>query len=257
MSQRLTRKEIKHDEFTEVMGRSVEYAGTHSRGLLFAAVGAVALVALGVGIYFYLGHRAGLASEALGEAAKVYKAPVTPVGAKPDDPKEPTFADEASRRARAKKLFEEVRDHYGFSDAADVAAVYLAQIATEEGDLARARQLWTAFVDHHQDHMLAQECRLNLFRLDRQQGKGEELIGRLRPMLDDPDSSLPQDVVLFELGQTYEQLSRKPEAVASYRRILDEFPQSAYRQSAQEQVAALDPSQAGGGMPNLGGTVGL
>ena len=86
------------------------------------------------------------------------------------------------------------------------------------------------------------------------------MIGRLRPMLDETEPALPQDVTLFELGKTYEQLNRRTEAVASYRRILDEYPQSPYRQEAQQRMLQLDPASAlsappmfdvGGGMPGL------
>jgi hypothetical protein len=57
-------------------------------------------------------------------------------------------------------------------------------------------------------------------------------------------------VVLHELGVTLEQLGRPQEALQQYQKILDEYPQSAYRQAAQQRLAAIDPSRAvGGGMP--------
>ena len=77
--------------------------------------------------------------------------------------------------------------------------------------------------------MLAAEARLNLLALDRKQGKGEEVVKELRAMLEKGDTPLPQDVILHELGVTLEQLNRPQEAVQSYQRILDEFPQSPFR----------------------------
>ena len=254
MNQRLTRKEIKRDEFATAVGRSVEYAETHTRGLIYAIGGVVALALVAGGVYFFLGRRAAAADAELGHAMKVYSAPVVPSGAKPDDRREPSFPTEEARRGRAKTLFEEVRSSYGMTPAADVAGAYLGQIAANEGQLDRARELWSDCLDEHEDDLLGGECRLNLIRLDRQQGKGEELVGRLRPMLDDPDAPLPQDAVLFELGKTYEELNRRPEAVASYRRVTDEFPQSAYRQEAQARLMALDPMRtlSTPGMPGAG-----
>lgn len=259
MNQRLTRKEIKRDEFASAVGRSVEYAETHSRGLIYAIVGVVVLAILAGAAYALLGNRSVKANEDLAYAMKVYAAPVVPAASKPDDRQAPSFPSEAARRQRAKALFEKVRDDYGFSDAADVAAVYLGQIAAAEGKLDRARELWTDFVDGHEGHLLAGETRLNLIRLDRQQGKGEELVGRLRPLLDEPDAPLPQDVVLFELGKTYEQLNRRSEAVATYKRIVDEFPQSAYGQEARQRMVQLDPAAAlsSPSMFGGGGSIGL
>jgi len=252
MSQRLTRKDIKRDEFKAVVGRSVEYAESHVRTIVYAVAGVLVLGAVAVAVWFYLGHRREEANRALAAATKVYQAPIVPAGAKPNDANEPSFATEAARRTRAKELFEKVRDKYGMADAADVAGLYLAQIAADEGRLDAARKLWQDFVDEHGDSMLASEARLNLIDLDRKQGKGEQVVKDLRAMMEKGDSPLPQDVILNELGKTLEQLHRPQEAVQSYQRILDEFPQSPFRQDAQQKVLALDPARAAavpGGMP--------
>ncbi len=247
MSQRLTRKEIKRDEFTSVMGRGVEYAETHIRTMMLAIGAVVAAVLISFVIYLLLGMRSEKANEALARAIKVYNAPVEATGAKPDDPKSPSFADEAARTARAKALFEAVRDDYGMSDAADVAGLYLAQVAVSEGNLDQARKLWTDFVDDHGDSLLAGEARINLIHLDRQQGKGQDLAQRLKTMLEEQEPPLPKDVLLNELGQTLEQLGRREEAAQAYRQIVDDYPQSRYRGEAQQKLSALDPTRAGGG----------
>jgi tetratricopeptide (TPR) repeat protein len=127
-----------------------------------------------------------------------------------------------------------------------VAGVYLAQIALSEGKPEEARKLWTDFVDDHSDNILAGEVRINLIHLDRKEGpkqKVEELATRLKAMLEESEPPLPEDVILSELGATYEQLGRKEDAMQSYKRIMDEFPQSGYRTTAQERLGALDPSR--------------
>ena len=244
---RLTRKEIKQDDFRAAVGRSVEYAESHVRTIIYAVGGVLALAAVAVAVYFYLGHRRQEASEALAEATKVYQAPIAATDAKPNDPDAPTFPTEAARRARAKELLEKVRDDHGMSDAADVAGLYLAQIAADEGRLDEARKLWSDFVDEHADSMLAGEARLNLIDLDRKQGKAEQVVKDLQALLEKSDSPLPQDVILAELGKTFEQLHRTPEAIQSYQRIVDEFPQSPYLQEAQQKVSARDPTRAASG----------
>ncbi|HVR96648.1 MAG TPA: tetratricopeptide repeat protein [Thermoanaerobaculia bacterium] len=248
MNERLTRKEMKRDEFAMAMGRGVEYAGSHVRPILIAVGGVLLLLLAGLGLWTYFRSQAAKASAQLAPAMEVYQAPIQATGAKPDDPTTPSFPNEAARRERAKKLFEELRDDYGSTDAADVAGVYLADIAAEEGQLDRARELWTDFLDEHDDHILAGAVQLNLFELDRKQGKGEEVVTRLRGIVDQADGPLPQDVALHELGVTLEHLGRPQEAVPQYQKILDEYPQSAYRQEAQQRLGALDPTRAGGGI---------
>lgn len=250
MNQRLTRKEIKRNELVAAVGRSFEYAESHVRIIVYAVGGVLLLVALGVGVFFYLRHRMDGANQALAEATKVLQAPIVATGAKPNDPAAPSFPTEAARRARAKELLEKVRDDYGLTDAADVASLYLARIAADEGRLEEARKLWTDFADEHGGSMLASEARLNLIDLDRKQGKGEQVVTELQGMLEKADAPLPQDVILNELGKTLEQLRRPQQAVQYYQRILDEFPQSAYRQEAQQKVSTLDPTRGGGALPS-------
>jgi tetratricopeptide (TPR) repeat protein len=264
MSARLSRKDIKRDDFATAMERSVEYAEAHTRMILYA-IGAIAvLAALIFGVRAFLAHRSLAASTDLAYALKVYAAPInaTPATpAKPGDREAPSFADETARRARAKQLFTEVREKHGSTDAADVAGLFLAQIAAAEGKLDLARKLWSDFIDRHKDSAPAAEARLNLYDLDRRQGKAEELVRQLRPLVDDTSSPLPKDVVLYQLGLTYDKLQRKQEAIGVYQQILDEFPQSAYRQEAQQKLATLDPNRAGmnamGGLAGLGGGAGI
>jgi tetratricopeptide (TPR) repeat protein len=247
MNQRLTRKEIKRDELANVMGRGVEYAESHVRPILYAVGGVLLLLALGVGLYFFLGSRARKANEALSYALKVDQAPIQATGAKPDDKIAPSFATEAARDAKAKELFSALHDDFGGTEAGDVAALYLAQSAAEEGQLDKARELWEDFVDDHGDHVLSGEARLNLFALDRKEGKGEELVTRLRGLLEESEPPLPKDVLLHEMAITQEQLGRPQEAVQAYQQIVDDYPQSPYLQDAQQKLSALDPSRPPGG----------
>jgi predicted negative regulator of RcsB-dependent stress response len=248
MTQHLTRKDMKRDDFATAMGRGMEYAESHARTLIIG-LGVVALVAVLflVGRVF-MANRGEQANEALARAMKIYQAPLDAASPKPDDPTSPTFPEAGARRARAKQLFEEVRNDYGSTESADLAGLYLAQIAAEEGQLDKARELWTDFVDDNGDSILAGQARINLIQLDRQQGKNEELSQRLKSMLEQEEPGLPKDVVLFELATTQEQLGRKQEALQSYRRLSEEYPESPYRSAAQQKVNSLDPAAGTRGM---------
>lgn len=250
MSDRLTRKEIKRDEFVEALERSASFMERNVRRLVAGTIALVVVVAAGFGIWWWLGVRQERANAALTEALEVYRAPVGE-GAEPETEGGPTFPDEAARGARAEELFTAVREGYGMSGAADVAAVYLAQIAVESGDAERARTLWQEFAEDRSDHVLAGQVRVNLIHLDRQQGRGEEVVARLEPMLiaDPEDRELPGDVVLWELAQTYEALERGDEAQAAYRRLSEEYPTSAYASQARQKLPQQGGAGAAGGLP--------
>src|SRR5687767_11494696 len=138
--------------------------------------GAVLALALLAGVfYMYRNSQAEKANTALARAIEVYQAPIDPAAPKPDDPLSPTFADEAARQTRAKAIFQDLHEKHGSTVAGDVASLYLAQIAMAENQPERARELWNDFLDEHGEHLLAGETRINLLRLDRSQGKAQEV----------------------------------------------------------------------------------
>lgn len=252
MNQRLTRQDMKRNELSTALGKGYDYAESHGRTILMAA-GAVLALALLAGIfYMYRNSQAEKANTALAKAIEVYQAPIDPAAPKPDDPVNPIFADEAARQTKAKALFQELYEKHGSTTAGDVASVYLAQIAMAENQPDRARELWNDFLDDNGEHLLAGQTRVNLIRLDRSQGKGEEVVQTLTAMLDEAEPPLPLDVVLNELATTQEELKKTQDAIQSYQRIVDEFPQSPYAREARERIAALDPSRAGGGGMGMG-----
>lgn len=242
MSQRLTRKEMKRDEVAEALGRTVEYAGSHVRTLVLAGVAVVVLVLAGAGAWFWLQGRSARTNEALTAAVRVYNAPVVADGATPDDPDSPSFASEEARRQRAKELLEEARGGYG--GAADTALVYLGQIAVDEGNLGEAKELWERFVEANEGHVLAGGVRVSLLEIERVEGRAEEVAGRLETMLDQTPENrpLPGDVILFQLGLTYEALGRDEDAGDMFRRLGEEYPRSAYGAEARQK---LGPAAAG------------
>jgi tetratricopeptide (TPR) repeat protein len=242
MSKRLTAKEIKHDiredEVRTFLTRIFETIQERP-GLILAIVGGVVgLALLGSGAYAYLNSQREEANAKLAEAIEIYGAPVVEEGATPDDPEEPSFASAEARRARAREAFEEVRSGLGASEAGEVANVYLAEIALEEGDAAKAREIWESFLEKNEGHVLALSVRLNLIHLDRAEGRAEEVAERLRQELETVEKSMPEDVLLFELAQTLDQLDQDEEARITYQRILDEHPQSPYAARARQMTTS-------------------
>ena len=241
MSQRLTRKEIKHDiredEVRSFLVRVFEFIQDRPRVVAGGVAGFIALVLAITGIFALLDSRGEAASEELASALKIASAEVTAEGAKPDDPDTPSFATEEAKRARAKKAFEEVRG-VGSDVAGEVADLYLADIAAGEGDTASARATWESFLAANEGHVLALSVRLNLIHLDRQEGRAQEVADELQRELDSAAKTLPEDVILFELAQTLEELGQEDEAHDLYQRILDEHPKSPYTAEARRVTTA-------------------
>jgi TolA-binding protein len=244
MNERLSRKEMKQDEFVATMGRGVDYASHHARQIILGVVGVTVLGALLLAGRFWLQSREQGAQEVLDRAIRIADAPIDATAPKPDDPESPSFADEAARQTRAKAAFESVRTRHSGSKAADVAGLYLAGIALGEGKAEEARGLWQHYLDEHPRDFLSAGARLSLIRLDRQQGKLDEVAADLRKMLDDANRSLPEDVVLWELAETLKAQGKSEEARPLLQRLADEFARSAYRVDAQTALRGGEATPA-------------
>lgn len=244
MSARLTRQDMKRDEVLETLGGFVGFVTRHGRSIVIGVIGLIVLILAGVGYRAVAAGKAARGSEAFGEALAVYQAAIDADAPDPDHPTTPSFADRASRDARAKELFTAVAEEYAGTDPGDLASVYLGSIAAAEGDLEGARDRWRQFVDRQSDHLLSREVRVNLMALDRALGRSEQLVDELRAELSGADSELPEEVLLNQLALTLEELGRDAEAIDIYRRLVEDFPLSPYSRVASDRIAELEASAA-------------
>ena len=240
MSSRLSRKDIKRDEVMETLGGFMGLVSRHGRTILMA-IAAVIVVALATAAYrSFAAGRAEEGSRALAKALAAYGAPIDPENPSPDDTADPSFADEASRLARAKELFAGVADDFSGTESGAIAGAYMGSIASAEGDLEAAREFWKEYTDDYGDNLLGAEIRLNLMAIDRTLGRGEELVDELRAELSAGRTELPEEVLLNQLGLTLESLGRGEEAVDIYERLVQDFPISPYSRVAGERISALE-----------------
>lgn len=245
MSDRLTRKEMKReDSFQVFMARALGFVQEYRRALILTVVLMVVAVLAGVGWFIYLETTEGDAQRLLADAVEAYGAPIegsgeeeaaADPGAAGEDG-ELSFPTREARRERAAGLFRRVIDEYGASDAADVARAYLGEIAAAGGDAEQAEAIWRDFLDDEPDHALAAEVRLNLYALMRGAGQGEEVAAELREMIERERRPLPQDVALYELALTLDELGREEDAAIYYQRLVDEFSDSPYAAAAREKT---------------------
>jgi tetratricopeptide (TPR) repeat protein len=236
MSQRLSRKELKRDRVGEVLSRAMVYLSGHLK-MAGMVLGGLALVLLvGLAVDRMMGGRQDVASDALAAAIETLNTPLTgdlPPGADSDSP---SHATAGARRQAALEQFEGVVDKYGRSAKARIARSYIAVLHHEAGDGDQARTLWQELAKG--DDVLAAQAELNLLTLDRQEGRGAEAETRLLTLLDGSKGVLPQDVVLYQLAVTQEQLGKSEESLQTFRRLSEEHPTSVHAAEASSRLGS-------------------
>ncbi len=129
------------------------------------------------------------------------------------------------RTQETKRRFERLIEDYRGSRAAWAAHGHLGELMAANGRSAEARALWRKLVEEGPDD-LAADAEMSLILLDREQGRLEELAERLESLVESGESALPEDVLLFELAQTLEQLGRHEEAgrIKRFEEVVPEEP---------------------------------
>lgn len=129
------------------------------------------------------------------------------------------------RTQETRRRFERLIEDYRGSRAAWAAYGHLGELEAEDGRFKEARALWQRLAEGGPDD-LAADAEMSLILLDREEGRLEELAERLESLVESGGSSLPEDVLLFELAQTLEQLGRYEEAgrILRFQEIAPEAP---------------------------------
>jgi hypothetical protein len=232
----VTREDLKRNELGEAIEGAIHYAEDHSKSIVraLAALGAIALVAI-VYILWTSSRREG-ANDLLVRAMRVFDAEIVATGANPDEAVHPTFATEAARKAKSLELFGELDRRYGGGKVGRVAKLYLAQLALADNDKAKARTLWADYLSAEKSGPMAAAAQVNIWKLDRAEGKAQAVADEIQRQLAAADRALPEDVLLYQLALTQDALGQKGEAAGTWRKIVDEHPTSPYFSLAQKEA---------------------
>lgn len=235
MGRRLTRKQIKQDEFITFVDKAVHWMGSNWRQAAMGLGGALVLAMVVWGVRAFLDSRGGAAGEALGKAIATYAAPVgtaAPAEAKLK------FATDTERLTAAEKAFGVVTSKYGLTSESRLARLYLARIAMDRNDKEKAIREFSELASKHSDDPVVRLAMLNLVRLRVAKGEGSQLVKDLEAMVSGKDPRLPQDLALFQLAQLWEHDGKPEEASKLYRKLASEFPESPYRSEAQQKAGS-------------------
>ena len=235
MGRRLTRKQIKKDEFITFVDRAVQWTGQNWRQALIGLGVVLAAALVWWGVTAFLGSRTDAASQAMDGALAAYNGPVgsaAPAGAKVK------FATDTERLAAAEKAFKSVKSRYRFTPQAKLADLFLARIAADRGDVPQAIRRLGEIASSRSSDPVVRLAMLDLIRLRVARGEGLQLVSELQAMAAGKDPRLPRDAALFHLAEIWQHEGKPEEAAKLYRKLVEDFPDSPYRADAQQRLAS-------------------
>lgn len=233
---RQTRHDIKHDKFLDEIGNAYTFAAANRSKLILATVVLAVLAAAAAGFVMYRSAQEDEAQIRLAEGIRIMSAST---GTAPVNPADPAYETKEEQQAAARPVFEEVIEKYGYSDAADVARLYLAGMDLREGREEQARAELQEFVDEHRGEYLAGAAAWSLYNNRLASGDAEEVIAELQSQLDDPEpDALPTPALLALLARAHELHGDDDAAKAYWKRIAEEYNDSPYGLEANRKLVS-------------------
>lgn len=234
------RHDLRQNEFAEAASRVIEAVRARPNEIL-AVVGGAVLVALLVGGFLlWRKHVADSAGALLGIAMAQSQAQIAPASTLPGAQQAAgTFPTEQARAEAALKSFQAVVTQYPSSNAAVIARCQIGSELLTLGRYADAEQAFKGVRDASSAPLYQAMAKVGLAQTLLAEGKTEDAIKAFTDLAADRDGPLPVDGILMQLGDAEAKAGKTADARATFKRVVDEFPESSYASDARQRIAAL------------------
>ena len=243
---RIERHKLKENEFAKTVAHARDTLEQRKRDITVVSLVVVVLLAAVAGYLWWRQSQESKANNLLANALAVYEAPVVPIAEpKPGSPapvQQPgTYATEQAKLEAALPRLVEAADAYPKTDAGISARYTAASVLARLGRYPEAEQQYQQVVQNGKG-IYARTARLGLADVQLAQGKFDNAIAIYTEMSRDPNSQIPIDSVLMQLGRAYVRAGRAAEAATAFNRVISEFPQSLYTADARRELEGVKKS---------------
>lgn len=140
---RITRKELKTDQFALEVGHTVDFFDEHRKELTRYGSIAIAVVVVIIGVVVYQRHQHTAREQALAAAIQVQEAPIGGISASGGL----SFPTAEAKDQQTMKVFGELVGKYPGSAEGEVATYYMGAILADQGKLAEAEKRFLEVAD--------------------------------------------------------------------------------------------------------------
>ncbi len=262
---RLTRKQIVQED--RIYARLSQVSQWALRNRIYLAAGVIILV-VGIAAFWALqGYRESQVAETQGlftDALELYHATIDEVkeeaegeGEKEKSAEEKAqaraqelannryrFQSEQERSQKAEEAFVQLVEEYPDSQLGVLSRYYLALIAHQTDRSEEAKESLTWVIDNADALETKNLARNAMAQIVLGEGNPKEAADLLEQMLGEPSPNYPLQIILMNLGKSYEKAGNQDKAIAQYKKITSEYPASQQSQEAQSRIDELEDNKA-------------
>jgi predicted negative regulator of RcsB-dependent stress response len=218
----MTRHQLKEqDEITTSLQSFTKFASARKKELIIGGSALVVVVLAIIGWNLYSSNRNTKAQIQLSEAIKIF-----------DDTKKPDKERYEATITEAQKTV----DSYGSLPVGAIAQYYIGLSREGLGDTPKAVQSLQATIDRG-DPTIKGVAQFALAGIHKKHGDTQKAIAVYKDLYDSGNYS--KAAVAYELAAVYEATEQPNQARDYYQKILTEFPESPFRQSADDALKRL------------------
>lgn len=237
MSQHISRKELKKDQFKETIEHGAEYALSHTRMLWLGGLALVVVLLAAGGWRLYSDRQSGKAAAGFEDAMKTFEARIRTAG-ELEDPGEVTYVEEKNKYLDAEKKFRDVAAKYSMTSPGQTARYYAALCVGRLGKTDQALKELGEIAGGSGD--ISGLARFQMAEIYDQTGKPDDAAAQLKLLLDKPSSLVAAPLVRLQLAAHYRK-SNPAEAARLYQQVKKDFPDTQLSDEAERQLAELTP----------------
>lgn len=234
------RHQLKQNDFAIRVAKATEVLAANRTTIVLGVVAVVGLVIAISAYSWWSGRTAAQADALLAVAMQTYDAPIVPAPTVPGATQQAgTYPTEQARSEAALAAFQNVIEQYPSTDAATAARYHHAASLAAIGRYAEAATGFQAAIDAAGDSLFGATARLGQAEALIAAGQFDQGIKVLEELSANRDGLLPVDGVLMQLARGYQKAGKSAEARTTFKRVVDEFPDSLYVPQARTELAKL------------------
>jgi len=226
---------MKQDELSSRLAAGMGFYEAHSKRIVLAGIVSVGVLAMGVGLYFYIRSQQNRAAAAFATALNTYHAPV--LTAPPDVPNLESYKTNDEKNEQALAAFNSVAQEYSSYAVGRLARYYAAICQRELVKYQEAEQEFQA-LSRSGDEKLASLAKIGLASIYESTDRNAEADNIYKELEENPTEAVPTVTALIARADLYKQ-TNPPEASILYQQIVQDYRGTQAGDYAEQMLAQL------------------